>query len=645
MCGIAGIVGTDSAGKERSRELSVMLGQIRHRGPDDQGEWSCDWCRLGMVRLSIIDLEAGRQPMVSRDQRWVLIVNGEIYNFLELRKRLEGEGAVLRTRSDTEVLLEMIARFGVPHTIESIEGMFAFAAVDCERRQLWLARDRFGEKPLFLDRRGGGFRFCSELRPLWSGCASSNPIDVASLALLLRFGYPWPGTTPLAGVSELRPAHWLCRDASGPETTGRYWSPPDRVDEQPGRIEKCGERLLDLLDGSVKQRLIADVPLGLFLSGGIDSSAVAASAHRAEQKIQAVTVGFEDRRYDERPLARETAAHLGMRCLEESGEAVPFSPAAIDELVAHFGMPFHDTSAVPTRAVARAARHHFKVVLSGDGGDEMLGGYIGHLRDWRLRRLGLGRFGAAISSILAGIIPQEGSAEPWNRALALNAARPGGGLAAGLSGVFSDEMITALFKDTLHSPAVRAGLEQSAALARDFWGRTPDSTLAISRYYVETSMPQDILAKVDRMSMAESLEVRAPFLDSRLAAYAMSLPSAYKLRDGVGKYVLRNALRGKLPEKVLSAPKRGFDLPVRQWLGDTFWRLLEQETEEYSRSGGEMNAAALRQRVQTDAEECRRSDSYRPLHRGFLLYTFLRWRRMLESAATEPAGSLTGARP
>jgi asparagine synthase (glutamine-hydrolysing) len=580
-----------------------------------------------MVRLAIIDPQQGLQPMSSADGRWRLVLNGEIYNFSRLRSNLESRGVRFRTSSDTEVLLQLIAERGVPGALAAVEGMFAFAAIDTRTGDLWLARDRFGEKPLYIDRREG-FAFCSELAPLALTASSPRCPSPGGLTAILRAGYPWPGITAVEGIAELCPGTWLRRSSAGVEEQGTYWRLPDRVDEECGSLERCGLQILSLLDASVRDRLVADVPLGLFLSAGIDSSAIAASAVRARPDIAAVTVGFDDVAHDERPLARQTSARLGIELHEEDSESASFSEATVDDLLQHFGQPFHDTSAIPTRAVSRAARRHFTVVLSGDGGDELFGGYLSHLRTDRLRRLGGGRLGGAASAVLAGILPDRGRWEPVQRAFQLNGAAPVGLLPHSMQGLFSDDALLDLFRATPWERQAREQIDMMRAESRRLWRSVPDPLLAMSLHELQVSLPQDILTKVDRMSMAESLEVRTPFLDSRLATYALSLPGRLKVGGGLGKRVLREALGGRLPQPVLEAPKRGFTLPVSRWLGKRFWTALRREVDAYGRDpDAELNRVALGRQVSADAEWCRRHDSYRALHRSFLIYTFLRWRR------------------
>jgi len=629
MCGIAGT----TVASVFDRSVDAMLDGIRHRGPDDGGTWRGCGYSLGMRRLAIMDPGHAKQPMLTQDGRWVLVFNGEIYNFRRLREHL-GPGVHFSTTSDTEVLLELIAQRGVVDALRGLEGMFAFAALDTHSQDLWLARDRFGEKPLYLDRREGRFAFCSELWPLLVAQAAPRPaVSPSGLMSILRFGHPWPGTTAVEGVTELLPAQWLCRAKDGTERLGTYWTPPDRVDEAAGSVERCGARLLELLDASVRDRLVADVPVGLFLSGGIDSGAVAGSAALVRGDIHAVTVGFDAGDYDETPLSRATASHVGLELTVERGTITPFSTNQFADLLIHYGQPFADTSAVPTRVVSRAARRHFKVVLSGDGGDELLAGYIAHTRQARLQMLR-----GPVPGLTAGVL--ERALPPFfpesiERAVGLVASTHQGLLPHAMAGVFSDRATAALVAGTAWERPTLAFLEQARESCRELTSKIADPCLALSLYQLRHSLPQDILTKVDRMSMAESLEVRSPFLDSTLASYALALPAHLKVHGQVGKWVLRTALEARLPAAVLRAPKRGFSLPVRKWLGAPFWWSLRDEVAAYSRAGAnELNTAALTRRVSRDERRCRSKNDFRALHRAVLLYGFLRWRRMLAEART-----------
>jgi asparagine synthase (glutamine-hydrolysing) len=342
-----------------------------------------------------------------------------------------------------------------------------------------------------------------------------------------------------------------------------------------------------------------------------------------------VTLGFSSAQHDETALARQTGCRLGIRLVEERDDLQPFDEQTFDDILDHYGQPFLDTSSIPTRLIARAGRGHFKVVLSGDGGDEILSGYLNHTRNALLARWGGGALGAATSRLLATLLPRRGCWEEWGRALELNGSVSKGLLLHAMDGVFTDQQLLELVDGTPWVVEAREHLKAAHEEARTLWRTTRDSNLAVSLHLLRTTLPQQILAKVDRMSMAESLEVRAPMLDSKLASYALSLPAHLKVNGRVGKYVLRNALRTTLTPDVLCGPKRGFCLPVRDWLGERFWEALHREVEAYARDDeAELNPVVMRQRVASDKVKSRRQDSYRALHRSVLLYSFLRWRRM-----------------
>ncbi|HEU4879637.1 MAG TPA: asparagine synthase C-terminal domain-containing protein, partial [Gemmatimonadaceae bacterium] len=371
-----------------------------------------------------------------------------------------------------------------------------------------------------------------------------------------------------------------------------------------------------------------------------------AAAHRSRPDLHAVTVGFDVAAYDERPLARLTARQVGITLDEELGATQPFSPDAIDEALRHHGQPFQDTSAFPTRAVSRAARRHFKVVLSGDGGDELFSGYLANLRTAKLRQLGGGSLGGKISGGLAALVSEFGKGESLKRALTLNSAKGDGLLPHVMEGVFTDAAVLSLFEGTPWEREARHRIGAMRDRSRVLWKEAREPNLAMSLFQLEQSLPQDILTKVDRMSMAESLEVRSAFLDSKLATYALSLPARFKVTGAMGKLVLREALRERLPQEVLAAPKRGFNLPVRDWLGRSFWNELLREVADYAAdSAAEMNTKAIATIVRADELRCRETNSYRALHRAFLLYTFFRWRRSYAVGIAPSSPMLSAAQP
>jgi asparagine synthase (glutamine-hydrolysing) len=635
MCGIAGA--QVNAGSKTSAAVLRMLPLLRHRGPDDQGNAVIGAWHIGNTRLSIVDLHNGHQPFVSRNGQWSVVFNGEIYNHGALRDSLCKSGTYFKTTSDTEVLVELIGQYGFIHTLELIEGMFSIAAVDTCNNQLWLARDRFGEKPLFIDRRNSQFKFCSELSPLLLTGSTRPRISGNGLMSILRLGFPWPGSTAIQGIDELRPGQWLRRTVQGHEDSGTYWRPPDEVDTEAGPIERCQRKFLDLLFQSVRQRLVADVPIGIFVSGGIDSAAVSFAACVARPGLSAVTLYFAQEKYDERALARKTAGFLGLQLHEESGDSLRYSTEFIDDLLLRYGQPFGDSSAIPTRALSRAARNHFRVALSGDGGDEIFCGYLSFRRQYQLNRWGFGRVGGFLSGHALQLIPGFSRLESLRRALELNSAIRKGLFGYTFDGVFDDEQIFTLVEGTDWERPSREHLLANRAQAAANWNRIKDPLLALSLHLISTSLPQDMLMKTDRMSMAESLEVRAPFLDSQLASYVLSLPAHLKMKGIIGKVLLRECLRGNIPAQVLSAPKRGFELPLRQWLGERFIYDLRWELNEYaSDPEAELNTVALKRLVDEDEKHCRHPESYRSMHRLLLIYIFLRWRRLWCRSWTAP---------
>ncbi len=627
MCGIVGVQvarRTDSA-----TFVSRIIELMHHRGPDARGDEKRGVWHIGAARLSIIDRENGHQPFSSSDGRWLMVFNGEIYNHKYQREILIKSGTNFRTSTDTEVLVELIARHGFVAALEKVEGMFGVAAIDTISDDLWLARDRFGEKPLFLDRRDSGFAFCSEISPLLIEGSSRPRSSPGGIISILRFGYATPGITAVDGIEEIKPGQWLKRRATGEEQSGFYWLPPDRIDEEAGPVERCGRKLDDLLAASVRDRLSADVPIGLFLSGGIDSAAVASAASGLIGRLPAVTIGFRDHRYDERPGARKTAAALGLELHEETCDAFGFSPNVVDELLFHYGQPFGDTSAVPTRLLARTARKHFTVALSGDGGDEIFCGYRSFVRQRQLRTWGGGKLGARLSELGVRHAPLSAKWDSVRRALELNSAVHSNLFGHVFDGVFEDNHILLLSRGTDWERLGHEQLIASREKAIETWMRIKDPLLALSTHLIASSLPQDMLMKMDRMSMAESMEVRAPLLDSRLASFALALPPHLKMKGTIGKQLLRRSLVGKIPKQVLQSPKRGFELPLGSWLKPTFRSCLRAEIENYQDDpDAELNGTELDKLVKQNAGDSFTGVSYRSRHRLWLLYIYLRWRHI-----------------
>jgi len=558
MCGIAG--GWEPGGVEGAA-LGRALEAMRHRGPDDAGEFREGDVFLGMRRLAIIDVEGGRQPIASEDGRTVVVSNGEIYNYPELTDELRSAGHEFRTQSDAETLVHAYEDDG-PGVCRRLRGMFAFAIWDGRGRRLLLARDRFGKKPLYYARTpSGGLIFASELkglRPLAEATGTRLEIrpqavyDYLSLAVV-----PQPGTI-YEGVRMVEPGSWLGFDGETLET-GSYWS-LDRSRHAMPSYDEALERVRSLVSESVRLRLRSDVPLGVFLSGGIDSSVIACEAARhVGAELRTFTVAVDDPELDESPVAARTAERLGV-----GNTVLRLKVAPLDELrrlVRHYDQPYADSSAIPSLAVSRLAREHVTVVLNGDGGDEVFAGYRRHLA----ARIG-DRFGwlpascARAAAGVAGLLSRRrrsalGFARRFARGLALE---PG---ARYLTWTM-DMML-----DGEKRPAWKGG----DVRATEEWVREllPHGLSGLGTQMAgdeRINLLSDLLVKMDMATMAASLEGRSPLLDHRVAEYAAGLPDDYLVRRRRTKSLLRDAYRGRVPDEVLGAPKRGFEVPLERWL-------------------------------------------------------------------------------
>jgi asparagine synthase (glutamine-hydrolysing) len=587
MCGLAGLV---SLGPPDPSSLRAMASSLAHRGPDDEGIWSDSESGVGFVhrRLSIVDLSpAGHQPMISRDGRWVLTFNGEIYNHGEVRAELEAQGeGPFRGHSDTETLLEAIARWGLETTLARCTGMFALALWDRRERRLSLVRDRFGEKPLYFGWVAGRFVFASELKALKRLPGFDNGLSREAQGDFLRLGYiPEPHSIyrrlyklEPGCLIEASPEQLRAPLDSAPRVGGglvrRWWSYRDVVvgglADPIVQEGEALERLEAALLQSVRGQAMADVPVGAFLSGGIDSSTVVA-LYRQHAPVRTFTIGFEDAAFDEAPHARAIAAHLGTQH-HEAYVTADEARQVIPQLAAIYDEPFADSSQIPTYLVCRHARAGVKVALSGDGGDELFGGYNRYLaapRLWaRLNRLPLPLRAAAGAAL--GLVP----AGAWNGAADLAGRRS------------RQPHFGAKIRKTLRAMGQARGIDELHQSFVDEWqgerspagtgdladlfgpvdlGAAPDTVRMMYRDAV-TYLPGDILAKLDRASMAVSLETRLPLLDHRVAEVAARIPLAMKIDRGVGKQVLRTLLSRHVPPALLERPKTGFAVPVGEWL-------------------------------------------------------------------------------
>jgi asparagine synthase (glutamine-hydrolysing) len=556
MCGIAGIVRWDDR-LPTAADVHTMCDMIVHRGPDDEGLYVGDGVALGMRRLSIIDLATGHQPVRNEDGTVWVVFNGEIYNFKELRRELEGRGHRFYTTSDTETIVHLYEDYG-QEAISRLRGMFALAIWDVPRRQLLLARDRLGIKPLFYAAFKGGFAFASELKALMQLREVDRRLSWAAIGHLVAFEATPATQSILDGVRKLDAGHTAVLFDSGRLRIERYWDP--RPIETDTRDEgDLVEQLRARLDEAVALHMRSDVPVGAFLSGGIDSSAVVSLMRRhTSERVKTFSIGFREQEFDEAVYARQMAAHCGT----EHHELV-LAPQALDlveDIVWHLDEPFGDSSALPTYMVSRMASEHVKVVLTGDGGDELFGGYDKYLVEQRernydrippvLRRV-LGRIGHAL--------PDGAKGRRFLTHVALDGARRY--LDAAL--LFTPRDQARLFR-----PDVLGLVRETDPLAPALLALTGDhpSWLDALQYYdLRGYLPLDILVKVDRMTMAHSIEARPALLDHTLVELAARLPAEMKIRGRTTKYLFKKALRGLVPDHVIDRPKQGFGVPLASW--------------------------------------------------------------------------------
>jgi asparagine synthase (glutamine-hydrolysing) len=610
MCGIAGFL--DLERRSGSQELEAlgraMAATLSHRGPDAHGVWADAEAgvTLGHTRLSIVDLSpAGAQPMVSSCGACVITYNGEIYNAGDLRPELEARGRRFTGHSDTEVLVEAIAEWGLRPAVERLIGMFAFAVWDRRTRTLSLVRDRLGIKPVYFGRQNGRVIFASELKafevlPNWR-----PELDRDALAAYFRLAYVPSPHSIYRGIGKLAPGHIATVDASGTIDSSAYWSvekAAERGKQTPFNVSdrEAVDTLEILLGDAVGRRLVADVPLGAFLSGGIDSSTVAAMMRvRSNAPVRTYSIGFREEGFDEAPQARAVAAHLGTEHTE-----LYVSPAeardVIHDLPTIYDEPFADSSQIPTYLLSKLTREHVTVALSGDGGDEVFAGYTRH----RFARL-------------AGGMPA-----PMSRALACGLGVAGPALWDRLFGLVPAHRRPKLAADKMHKAARLFGASEEAGYLSlvSAWDepqalvnggsepRGPISDAALSRalpdpldrmQYLDTVtyLPDDILTKVDRASMAVALEVRVPILDHRIVEFSWRLPARFKLRRGKGKWLLRQVLYRHVPKALVERPKSGFAIPLGQWLRGPLRAWAEELlSERRLAEGGLLNPAPIRAR-------------------------------------------------
>ncbi len=614
MCGLAGFWHPDATSPEAALHdaAGCMTDAIAHRGPDDRGTWADADAGvvLGFRRLAILDLSpTGHQPMLSPDGRYVVVFNGEIYNYQDLRVELESHGARFRGTSDTEVMLAGIERWGPAATFARLWGMFAIALWDRHDRTLWIARDRLGKKPLYYGWAGGSFLFGSELKALRAHPACPTRVSPQALASFLRFAYVPSPHCIYEGLHQLLPGSYaIVRD--GQATVTRYWDPRAVATEgaaHPSVLDDAAaiDELDGLLRDATRRRMIADVPLGAFLSGGIDSSAVVALMQAGSaQPVRTFTIGFAEGGYDEAQDAAAVAAHLGT-----AHTALYVTPeearAVIPRLADIYDEPFADSSQIPTFLVAQMARRDVTVALSGDGGDEVFGGYNRYLWAPAIERRASALPGWArrgVGRTLAGVAPSTwdaagrlvgggASAAMGQRALGDKMHK----LGTALSAASADDLYLSLVSQWQRPPVAGAAAEHPLLL-RDasLQAAAPAFVDRMMLADTMTYLPDDILVKVDRATMAVSLEARAPLLDHRVVEWGWRQPRSRRLRDGQGKWALRQVLRRYVPDALIDRPKSGFAVPVHAWLRGPLRAWAEDLLSEASLRDSLLDAAPVR---------------------------------------------------
>lgn len=578
MCGICGKLSNNGTKIEKD-EIIGMRETLTHRGPDDAGIYVDEHIGLGHRRLSIIDLGASKQPMCNEDGTIWIVYNGEVYNFQELRSFLIAKGHCFKSHGDTEVILHLYEEFG-EECVEKLRGMFAFAIWDKKNKELFLARDRLGIKPLYYYQDGEQFLFGSEIKALIQNSKVKKEVDLTSLHYFLSFLYVPAPQTMFSQIKKLLPGHTMTVK-NGKMHIRKYWNLEFNV--QQGKTEAYYiERLRELLTEAVRMRLIADVPLGAFLSGGIDSSTVVAlMTETSSEPVKTFSIGFSEAGYNEANDAEIVARHFQSNHTEvilDYGKVIELIP----DLLGHFDEPFADSSAFPTCLVSHLAAEKVKVALSGDGGDELFGGYFWWQKRPRYQLLlnqlpepikrGLGKMGKVLPAGFKGKYYLDRIHLPYHRFLLNNKA------------IFNEfdreDLYTGHLKEQLKGTDLFYYNQKVLDEIQD-----KDWMNKMQLYDISTYLPNDILVKVDMMSMYNSLEVRVPLLDHKVVEFAATIPSEYRIRKGISKYILKKSMEGRLPAAILKKKKHGFRIPLAEWLQNelkepVFDFLLDKKAEE-----------------------------------------------------------------
>jgi asparagine synthase (glutamine-hydrolysing) len=565
MCGIVGFINKNREAKAESAALlEKMCRQIVHRGPDEQGVFLDERAALGMRRLSIIDLKTGQQPIFDCTQNLAIVFNGEIYNFQELKKQLETRGHHFKTNSDTETIVHLYEEFGA-RCVEHLRGMFAFAIWDKREEKLFLARDRAGKKPLFYTKtKNGDFVFGSELKTLLEHAEIERKISLPALDAFLTFGYVPEEFCIFENVEKLPPAHFL-EFHKGEIRIEKYWDFPLEAEKMQATESEIAAELQNLLAESVRIRLISEVPLGAFLSGGVDSSAVVGLMSRfSEKPVKTFSIGFEEDSYDELKFARVAAKHFNTEHHEFI--VTPAIVEEIDDLVWHLDEPFADMSSLPTFAVAKMAREFVTVALTGDGGDELFAGYSRYVKHFKAngQQMLPGFIRKNLLSKVAANLPHGARGRNYLHNAALDSIEKYIDSVSHFGALNRKQLYSADFRQQLNG-AFGAGEAVFQKIAGEFPADSLEQLLYLDS---KTYLPADILTKVDRMTMAASLEARSPLLDHKLIEFVARIPADLKMRGGETKYIFKQALRGIVPDEILYREKQGFGVPVDVWINE-----------------------------------------------------------------------------
>lgn len=534
-----------------------MCMSIAHRGPDDDGFYFGAGVGLGMRRLSIIDLASGRQPVRNEDGTVWVVFNGEIYNFRELRRTLEGLGHVFYTHTDTETIVHLYEEYGM-RAVNHLRGMFAFALWDERKKRLFIARDRVGIKPLYYTETGGRILFASELKSILQLADVERSLSWSAMSHLFTFLSTPPAEAIIDGVHKLEPGHFLTATPGREPVIERYWD----LKFEPDSSREVGyfvHRVRELLDESVRLHMVSDVPVGAFLSGGIDSSAiVATAAGLTPEPLKTFSIGFNEPDFDEREHARVVATKFGTEHHELT--LGPDGLEQLEEIAWHLDEPFGDSSAIPTYMVSKLAAKTVKVVLSGDGGDELFAGYDKYLVERRERsHAPLPAFARRVLGKLGRTMPDGMRGRNFLRHMSLTGAER----YLDACTLFPRDEMKKLFRPDVFE--LLAPYEPWRPKASCMESGNGNWLSALQRLDMKNYLPLDILTKVDRMSMAHSIETRVPLLDHKLVEFAATIPPEMNLRGGTTKYVLKQAMRGILPDGIIDRPKHGFAIPLGYW--------------------------------------------------------------------------------